>query len=187
MKKYALIIISILAGTLGGITFIIFSLILNASYGSPLYPPAPKYNDFFIYVIILALTFFVYKRYFNQKMSFWQGLALGSITGILTLIISLVFLQIFLSQIAPEIFENYKNLLYQEMKTDNPEVMERYGGKENYEKILNDLKNTTLAQLLWLETRQKLALTLFITLITAAFLRFRKVIIPQNESQKKKK
>lgn len=159
-----------LGGIAGGILFIIFFLMLHWLTSNP-FSPDVKSLDFFVYIIVIVGVLLLYRFKLNQgKMSFWQGFLSGVGVCLLMASISAVFIYFFLSKIAPEVLDLHINYLLSTL-TGNPEAAIESFGKDNYEKILQDIKNTSPSEMAFYELRVKLLIGSLMSFISAAVIR----------------
>ncbi len=160
----------LLGGVVGGILFIIFFLMLHWLTSNP-FAPDVKSLDFFVYILVIVSTLLLYRFKFNQgKMSFWEGLLSGVGVSLLMASISAVFIYFFLSKIAPHVLDLHIKYLLSTL-TSNPEAAIESFGKENYEKILKDVKNTSPSEMAFYELRVKLLISSLMSFISAAVIR----------------
>ncbi|MCS6820744.1 MAG: DUF4199 family protein [Microscillaceae bacterium] len=161
-------------------SYILYFLSLYWIYQNP-FVATPKSLDFFIYVLAMVVASYVFRFRINQgRYSFWQGMALCSLTALKTLLITLVFMACFLTSL-PKIVEIYKNyqikaflagkaVYLQAMKIEDTKQKEQTFA--NIVKDLEKLDNSTwFRHILQKELFEKLLLSAFLAFVVSALFR----------------
>ncbi|MCU0446131.1 MAG: DUF4199 domain-containing protein [Microscillaceae bacterium] len=157
-----------LAGSLGGLLFGLFFMLTILVFEQP-FAPFPKSLDFFIYIatIISPLAYYRFRQ--NQgKLHFWEGIGIGVVAGAIVLIISALWVYVYLS-IDPQPIHQYIQYYSELVQTNQKNFIEKYG-KAGYDQTLQNLQSTSATRLAG-EELKKAPICLLMSLIASALFR----------------
>ena len=168
---------SLLSGLTGGVVFSVFFFIVQIFYPNP-FLEFPKSLDFFIYLLTLVATMYYFRfRQNGGVLHFGQAFLMGIIVTASILLISVLFLWIYLYLINPSVNDIYASYMIGEFTNSKQAFIDYWNdkghnGQDIYRQTMANLQTRDWPGfLMYSEILQKSFAGFFLTFIISAVMR----------------
>lgn len=171
MLKNPLLKVPAKFGLIGGLLAATLFVILYAAGQNPLL--TTKKMPFGIILVPLLVYFSIkeFRDYFNSRqLRFWQGLAIGFVNYLIIALISATFMLAFLSYYDQGLLQELINFNILNFERNKAGFVETFD-QETYEKVLVDIRKTTVHHIALDDFVRKMLIGFISTFIISIFLR----------------